>query len=87
MERKLSVPSGWGLSRRPVGQRGPARAAVASVVPGRHPRPHPHRGGPVLNNGDRLPAIAAEDLDGNRVDVADLVADSWAAVLLYRGHW
>jgi len=41
----------------------------------------------VLDNGDRLPAIAAVDLDGNRVDVADLVADSWGAVLLYRGHW
>ena len=41
----------------------------------------------MLNNGDRLPAIAAEDLNGDRVDVADLVADSWAAVLLYRGHW
>ena len=41
----------------------------------------------MLNNGDRLPAIAAEDLNGDRVDVADLVADSWGAVLLYRGHW
>ena len=41
----------------------------------------------MLNNGDRLPAIEAVDLDGNRLDVTDLVADSWGAVLLYRGHW
>ena len=41
----------------------------------------------MLNNGDRLPAIAAQDLDGDPVNVTDLVAGSWGAVLLYRGHW
>ncbi len=41
----------------------------------------------MLSNGDRLPTIAARDLDGNRVTVNEFVEGSWGAVLFYRGHW
>lgn len=41
----------------------------------------------MLDNGDRLPAIAAKDLDGNSLNVAEQVAGSWGVVLFYRGHW
>ena len=41
----------------------------------------------MLDNGDRLPAIAATNLDGESVDVSSLAAGSWTVVLFYRGHW
>ena len=40
----------------------------------------------VLQNGDALPSIIGRR-DGSPVDVVDIAAGSWAAVLLYRGHW
>lgn len=40
-----------------------------------------------LANGQSLPPIAARNLDGETVAIADLTAGSWSVVLLYRGHW
>lgn len=40
-----------------------------------------------LANGDRLPAIAAIDIEGTATTVGDVIAGSWSVVLLYRGHW
>ena len=41
----------------------------------------------MLDNGSQIPEIAAKDLEGNDITVGELTAGSWAAVLLYRGHW
>ncbi len=41
----------------------------------------------MLETGDYLPAIAARNLDGDQVDVTELVQGSWATVLFYRGNW
>ena len=40
-----------------------------------------------LAAGATMPALNAVDLEGNDVDITASVAGSWAAVLLYRGHW
>ena len=40
-----------------------------------------------LENGDRLPAILAKDLEGNEVDITATLEGAWSALLLYRGHW
>jgi hypothetical protein len=39
-----------------------------------------------LANGDKLPSILGRH-DGATVDIVDLAAGAWTAVLLYRGHW
>lgn len=41
----------------------------------------------LLQNGERLPAIAGFNADSEAVSVADLAQGQWTAVLLYRGHW
>ena len=41
----------------------------------------------MLDTGDRIPAITAKDIEGEAVDLAELTAGSWSAVLFYRGHW
>ncbi len=46
-----------------------------------------HDRGMRLENGDRLPSITAVGPDGESVDIAELTAGGWAAVLIYRGHW
>ena len=37
--------------------------------------------------GQTLPSIVGRNVDGDTVDIADLIAGSWSVVLLYRGHW
>jgi len=41
----------------------------------------------MLDNGTQMPVIAGKDLEGNDVTIGDLAADSWTAVLFYRGDW
>ncbi len=41
----------------------------------------------TLANGDQLPVLAAKTREGEDVTINDLIADSWAVVLFYRGHW
>lgn len=41
----------------------------------------------ILENGVPMPAIMGKDLDGKPTDMVETVAGSWAAVLVYRGHW
>ena len=41
----------------------------------------------TLENGASLPEIAATTREGEATTINSLIADSWAVVLLYRGHW
>ncbi len=41
----------------------------------------------MLDDGTQLPVIAGKDLEGNDVTIGELAADSWTAVLFYRGDW
>lgn len=41
----------------------------------------------TIANGSALPPIAALDIEGDSVDLADAVSGTWAVVILYRGHW
>ena len=41
----------------------------------------------TLDNGARLPEIAAKTRDGEATTINALIADSWAVALFYRGHW
>ncbi len=41
----------------------------------------------ILENGTKLPSIMGVDHEGNAGDMVARAAGSWAAVLLYRGHW
>ena len=41
----------------------------------------------MLQNGSPFPPLAAKDLEGSEVVVADLLEGAWSAVLFYRGHW
>lgn len=59
--------------------------SVSSVL--RHPRwLCPYLTAMALHNGEKLPSIIGRR-DGSPADVVDIAAGSWAAVLLYRGHW
>ena len=44
-------------------------------------------GGSMLDNGTQMPVIAGKDLEGNDITIGELGADSWTAVLFYRGDW
>ncbi|MFT7648817.1 MAG: hypothetical protein ACI8Y4_003571 [Candidatus Poriferisodalaceae bacterium] len=41
----------------------------------------------TLAVGNALTAIAGKNVDGEDVNINDLVGDGWSVVLLYRGHW
>lgn len=41
----------------------------------------------MLANGDRFPAVVANDLDGREVTLPDVVDGGWSTILFYRGHW
>ncbi len=41
----------------------------------------------TLDNGTTLPDISAKNREGEATTVNALIADSWAVVLFYRGHW
>ena len=41
----------------------------------------------TLDNGAALPEITAKTREGETTTVNALIADSWAVVLFYRGHW
>lgn len=40
-----------------------------------------------LEPGERLPDITASRLGGGEIELPDDVADGWAVILFYRGHW
>lgn len=40
-----------------------------------------------LEPGERLPDITASRLGGGEIELPEDVADGWAVVLFYRGHW
>lgn len=40
-----------------------------------------------LDVGERLPEVRARKLGGGEIALPDDVAESWAVVLFYRGHW
>jgi hypothetical protein len=41
----------------------------------------------MLATGTALPSIRGKNIDGEEVDINDLISGGWAVVLLYRGHW
>ncbi|MGI9621844.1 MAG: hypothetical protein ACR2PK_03325 [Acidimicrobiales bacterium] len=41
----------------------------------------------VLTNGEQLPEIWGTDLEGNPRTANEMLAGSWAALLVYRGDW
>lgn len=41
----------------------------------------------TLENGDRLPSLTADRVDGDAMTLPDDLAGSWSLVLFYRGHW
>lgn len=40
-----------------------------------------------LDPGDRFPHVTVSRLGGGEIDLPDDVADGWAVILFYRGHW
>jgi peroxiredoxin len=40
-----------------------------------------------LENGERLPALSADALDGPRMTLPDDVRGTWSLLAFYRGHW
>lgn len=41
---------------------------------------------PTLENGDRLPKLTADRVDGDAMTLPDDL-DGWAVLVFYRGHW
>jgi peroxiredoxin len=40
-----------------------------------------------LTNGERFPRITADNSAGGSMTIPDDLADGWAVLLFYRGHW
>lgn len=40
-----------------------------------------------LENGQSLPPLPGKDVEGNDVDISQMLGDGWGVVLIYRGDW